>query len=104
MQGSVHDFYSLSHDMKDFKDISAKVKPLLLTNERKLLKKGNKDYSKFQRWKSKFIFTDKQCPGDGSCSNQGTCDVLTGLCSCDEGFQGKKCQGNIFLFWTNIFF
>ena len=90
--------------MKDFKDTCAKVKPFLLTIERELLKLLKHDYSKFQRLNSKFISTDKQCPGDGSCSNQGTCDVLTGLCSCNEGFQGKKCQGNIFLSWTNIFF
>ena len=39
----------------------------------------------------------KQCPGDGYCSYNGWCDVTSGTCSCNEGFQGNKCQGYIFL-------
>ena len=41
----------------------------------------------------KLISTDMQCPGDGYCSNQGICDVSTGTCTCDSGFQGDMCQG-----------
>ena len=33
------------------------------------------------------------CPGDGTCSNQGTCDDTTGICICDAGFEGLMCQG-----------
>ena len=33
------------------------------------------------------------CPGDGSCSNQGTCDSSSGTCICDSGFEGHSCQG-----------
>ena len=45
------------------------------------------------RWNIKFLFTDLQCPGNGTCSNQGICDVVTGTCQCDCGFQGDTCQG-----------
>ena len=38
-----------------------------------------------------------QCPGDSACSNQGTCDVSSGTCVCDSGFQGDMCQGKNFL-------
>ena len=41
------------------------------------------------------------CPGDGTidgtCSNHGTCDVSTGNCTCDSGFEGDMCQGKSFL-------
>ena len=53
--------------------------------------------------KQEFISTDMKCPGDGSCSAQGTCDVLTGTCSCNEGFQGDMCQGINFLQMTNVY-
>ena len=33
-----------------------------------------------------------QCPSDGTCSNQGICDISTGICICDSGFQGDMCQ------------
>ena len=36
--------------------------------------------------------TDVQCPGDGTCSNQGTCDYSTGTCVCDSGFGGPTCD------------
>ena len=36
--------------------------------------------------------TDVQCPGDGTCSNQGTCDYSTGSCVCDSGFVGPTCD------------
>ena len=49
-------------------------------------------------WNRNFIPTDLQCPGDGTCSNQGTCNVSTGICVCGSGFQGQTCQGKtIFL-------
>ena len=32
------------------------------------------------------------CPGDSSCSNQGTCDVSSGACDCDSGFLGDTCN------------
>ena len=37
--------------------------------------------------------TEFDCPGDGDCSNQGTCDESSGTCLCDEGFEGDMCQG-----------
>ena len=43
------------------------------------------------------MFTDLQCPGDGTCSYQGLCDVSTGTCVCHSGFQGDMCQGKSFL-------
>ena len=42
-----------------------------------------------------------QCPGDGKCSNQGICDVFTGTCTCNSGFQGDMCQGKNFLLLIN---
>ena len=33
-----------------------------------------------------------QCPGDGTCSSQGICDVSTGTCVCNSGFLGDTCQ------------
>ena len=38
-----------------------------------------------------------QCPGDGTCSNQGVCDFSIGTCVCDFGYQGVMCQGKTFL-------
>ena len=35
------------------------------------------------------------CPGDGTCSNQGICDDSSGICKCDSGFEGQSCQGKI---------
>ena len=32
------------------------------------------------------------CPGDSTCSNQGTCDVSTGTCTCNLGFHGPECS------------
>ena len=37
------------------------------------------------------------CPGDGTCSNHGTCDISNGNCVCNSGFQGDMCQGKLFL-------
>ena len=36
------------------------------------------------------------CPGDGTCSSQGTCDGTTGTCVCFEGFERSSgiCKGN----------
>ena len=42
-----------------------------------------------------------KCPGNGDCSNQGICNVSTGTCTCNPGFQGNMCQGKIFLLLTN---
>ena len=50
-------------------------------------------HSSYVRWNSKSIFADVQCPGDGKCSNRGTCDISTGICVCDSGFEGDMCQG-----------
>ena len=38
------------------------------------------------------MFTDFRCPGDGTCSNHGTCDVSTGNCNCESGFYGADCS------------
>ena len=43
---------------------------------------------------SKFSLTEFDCPGDGLCSNQGSCDDITGTCVCNEGFEGTTCKGN----------
>lgn len=43
-------------------------------------------------WQILFLL-DFKCPGDGTCSNQGTCDIKSGICKCDTGFEGIKCQG-----------
>ena len=43
----------------------------------------------------------KLCP-EGTCSNQGTCDVSTGTCVCDFGFEGDMCQGRSFLLLKNV--
>ena len=55
------------------------------------------------RWNRNFMSTDMQCPGDGTCSNQGTCDVSTGTCTCNPGFHGPECSKigklNHFLKW-----
>ena len=39
------------------------------------------------------FWTEFDCPGDGTCSNQGTCDDTTGTCECDFGYEGNTCQG-----------
>ena len=68
----------------DFKEICVKVKSLI--------------FSINVRWNSRLISSDMKCPGDSTCSNQGTCDVVsTGTCICDSGFQGDMCQGKICL-------
>ena len=41
------------------------------------------------------IPTEFDCPGDGDCSNQGTCDESSGTCVCNEGFEGDMCEGEI---------
>ena len=33
-----------------------------------------------------------KCAGDGTCSNQGTCDGSTGACVCNSGFKGVECS------------
>ena len=40
------------------------------------------------------------CPGDGTCSNQGTCDGTTGTCVCFKGFERSSgtCKGRYKLF------
>ena len=48
------------------------------------------------------MFTDMQCGGDICCSNQGICDVSTGTCTCDFGFQGDTCEGKNFLHLKNV--
>ena len=42
-----------------------------------------------------FPFVEFDCPEDGLCSNQGTCEDLTGTCICDEGFEGSTCKGEL---------
>ena len=34
-----------------------------------------------------------ECPGDGTCSNQGICNDSTGFCECNNGFEGYICKG-----------
>ena len=41
------------------------------------------------------FWTEFDCPGDGTCSNQGTCDDTTGTCECDFGYEGNTCQGTL---------
>ena len=47
-------------------------------------------------------FIETQCFGPSDCLNQGICDVSTGTCTCDPGFQGDMCQGKNFLQLTNV--
>ena len=37
--------------------------------------------------------TTTNCPGDGTCSGQGTCNEATGTCTCNAGFEGNSCEG-----------
>jgi len=37
-------------------------------------------------------FSFSQCPGSPPCSFYGTCDVTTGLCSCQIGYGGSDCS------------
>ena len=39
------------------------------------------------------------CPGDGTCSNRGTCDDSVGNCICNPGFEGDTCQGIVISNW-----
>ena len=48
------------------------------------------------------MFKEIECYGPGDCSNRGICDVSTGICICDFGFQGDMCQGKNFLLLTNV--
>ena len=43
-----------------------------------------------------------KCVGPDDCSNQGICDIYTGICTCDPGFQGDMCQGKNFHLLTNV--
>ena len=43
---------------------------------------------------SRFCFPDFDCPIDGTCLGQGTCDDTTGTCVCNEGYEGVICEGN----------
>ena len=47
-----------------------------------------------------FASTEFDCPGDGTCSDQGTCDDATGTCVCFQGFErlSGTCKGNFFYF------
>ena len=47
-----------------------------------------------------FLLTEFDCPGDGTCSNQGICDDTTGTCICYAGFERSSgiCKGNVLLF------
>ena len=67
--------------IKDFMELCVRVK------------KHSSAKKIYIRLNIKLISTDMQCPGDGYCSNQGICDVSTGTCTCDSGFQGDMCQG-----------
>ena len=50
--------------------------------------------SLFLSYYSSCVLTEFDCPGDGMCSNQGTCDDITGTCICDTGVDGNICQCN----------
>ena len=39
------------------------------------------------------LLLEFNCPGDDTCSNQGTCNSSSGTCICNAGFEGNSCQG-----------
>ena len=50
---------------------------------------------------------DRTCPDDCTDSSQGTCDRSTGICACEQGFDGNNCNGKkmiqnqtFLLIWT----
>ena len=47
-----------------------------------------------------FLFNhiELNCPGDGSCSNEGNCDETTGTCICNFGFEGSQCEGTYMVY------
>ena len=47
-----------------------------------------------------FWLTEINCPGDGSCSSQGTCDGTKGTCTCNVGFNGDNCESK--LYWHTL--
>ena len=49
--------------------------------------------------KKKSFISEIFCPGDSSCSNQGTCDDNSGICICNPGFEGNLCQSNFKYMW-----
>ena len=53
-----------------------------------------------------FVSLEFDCPGDGTCSNQGTCDDTTGTCVCFQGFERISgiCKGMYSVFVFSIVF
>ena len=39
-----------------------------------------------------FLTKKKLCPGDGTCSGNGTCDTKSGKCNCDSKYTGDYCD------------
>ena len=55
-------------------------------------------FQQFQMPVTIYSLIEFDCPDDGTCSNQGTCDDTTGICECFLGYKGNICQGNCVLF------
>ena len=45
------------------------------------------------------VFLGFTCPDDCTISSQGTCDTLTGTCTCLAGFLGDNCAGIAYITW-----
>ena len=53
-----------------------------------------------------FVSLEFDCPGDGTCSNQGTCDDSTGTCVCFQGFERISgiCKGMYLVVYLKKFY
>ena len=40
------------------------------------------------------------CPNDCTHPTQGTCNIITGVCTCEEGYKGNNCAGKSNQIWN----
>ena len=36
-----------------------------------------------------------KCTNSADCNDQGTCDTVTGVCNCNDGYSGTTCSGRL---------